>query len=91
MKYKVGDMILIKKPKSITGPSGYDNGLFWNEDMNKYDGVVATIYKIMGDEITTVECVRKEDNYRWMFRKEWITKVEYNDDDIELPDISMLL
>lgn len=84
MKYNVGDIVKINKPK-MAGERGFDHGEYWGRCMDVYNG-----------EIVSIRSIHRERNVAyagdcpWPLSCEWLQKVE-EDEYIEPRDIFDLM
>ena len=75
---EVGDCVVVKKPKHIDGVT------WWVAEMDKYDGLEATIEEILEEDALL------SGNIGFNFNLAWLTKVELSTEEADLPSLDDL-
>lgn len=75
---EVGDCVIVKKPKHIDGAT------LWSANMDKYDGLEATIEKIFEEDAFL------SGDIGLLFNLAWLTKVDLSTEEADLPSLDDL-
>lgn len=84
MVIRVGDLVTVHKP--VLDANGENEGLYWNSDMDCYDGRTGRVSSVDKSGFSfRIEGFSSRDGgfgYGWSFRPSWVVKAEDTKDEI---------
>lgn len=84
MDIREGDLVTVHKP--VLDANGENDGLYWNPDMDCYDGQTGRVHNVnesgFSFNIEGFDACEDGCKWDWSFRPSWVVKVEDAKDEI---------